>query len=336
MALSLNLSLSARKNIIKWLENLRNDGVGIKQSAISFFDQGNNYKSVARKELFNNIGELIIDAIRNSGQSIALTPTGRYAISASKLKKVKPEHFNDKLKEWAIDENLDKISFSDPFTVGKLTQLDKEGKLENFDHIKIFEKFGKFRNIPAMEWLIKKYGADNYPWDSMNKDSNFTGNIVQSILYDDVDEKIINEKVLDLYMKYAIMRPSNIAERPTIPPAWIIAKNNDSIIKKLVPYLGFSKDVIEDSVISELRAFFPEKKDIFLNNIAFTDDEWEKLARGLINSVDNRGVDIWENLIIALMEKSNKFTEVLSKETDWKYYEDVLKLLPEVRAIFIF
>jgi len=335
MALSLNLSLSARKNIMKWLEKLREDGIGIKQSAISFFDQGNNYKSIARKELFNKTSEMIIDAIRNSGQSISSTPTGRYAISAAKLKKVKPEHFSDELKEWAIDEDLNEISFSSPFTVGKLTQLDKEGKLENFDHIKIFEEFGKFRNIPAMEWLIKKYGADNYPWNTF-EDGGFKGRIVQKILYDNLDEKIINEEILDLYMKYAIIRPSNIAEHQTIPPVWIIAENNDKIIKKLVRYIGFSEDTTGDSLIGELASFFPDKKDIFLDNITFIDNEWEELAKGLVKRVDNRGLGMWEDLVIALMEKSDKFKEVLTKETDWEYYEDVLKLLPEVREIFIF
>jgi len=50
----LSLPLSARKNIVLWLESYRDRGLGVKQSAISYFDDGNSYPTPRydRSQLF--------------------------------------------------------------------------------------------------------------------------------------------------------------------------------------------------------------------------------------------------------------------------------------------
>jgi len=86
----LALPLSARLNVVDWLETFRESyGMSLKQETIDIFDAGNDYNSNSKIEQFNKYVDILITALKKNGANVTKTQLGRYSLNKKMLDSLK-------------------------------------------------------------------------------------------------------------------------------------------------------------------------------------------------------------------------------------------------------
>lgn len=323
------LPLSARKNIVSWLESYRDRGLSIKQSAISFFDAGNSYTSIAKKKDFNKKVEWIVSSLENAGITVKKTPKGRYSITSKMLSKITPEDLDSEFKKWAFSDDSIGIDFADKNITPTLQKLYDSGHLDEFNDVKIFQAFAKNGNIPALRWLVKTFGVDNYPYTNKKIEETL-------IIEFTSDDFKVHEDILDFYIESGIINGKRDGNK-NYPPLWQLARSkNENVVKKILPFVNIPADTNINLIISEINKMLPKFENVLNKYLNFNENDWKVIVDGLM-TLDDR-VDFESQLadfFICLMHYP-EFKKLILEKKDFVYYENILNTLPEVREIFIF
>lgn len=322
----LALPLSGRKNIVDWLNTFRTSGLGLKQSALDSFDQGNNYTSNAKIDEFNKKVEILVKSMKAAGIDIGATPKGRYSITARMLKSFTPPMFSDALKNLFFDPELAKVDFADKNAPKVLEELYTQNKRVELDNMETYQAFADHDNIPAIEWLIKTYGAKNYRFMYTAALDAFLTLVSKSALGED--------KIIDMYIANGVIGISlDFDSHPFV----LDKLKNLSIptLKRIIPLIKFRE---EDGKISyylfNMLDSYQKVDDSLISLFPISDKNWMHLVNHTIDFVGE--IKKYEHLLLAFIKYAPYYLEEMLKHSEWRLYEEFLGLLPEVRDIFIF
>ena len=327
--IQMDLPLSGRLNIVKWLEGFRHSGYGLKQAAIDYFDQGNDYNTNAKVTDFNKTVKIFVDSMKIAGLVAGDTPRGRYSITSKMLEKFKYEHISDKLKAFLFDSDLATVKFDDSNAAKVMEALYQKNKNIEFNNLVYFENFAVKGNVSAMLWLVEKYGTKNY---SLN------GNKMGGIFTDMIENTNFGEdKTVDFFIKTGILKETLDYKTDDYPSFLMRTKLSKSGFEKILPLTNFN----ESRFLSSYSTFD------FLNRLHLVDpsllklcnitkDSWIEFADYTIGKISVSDFKNYESFIRALIETSPLLLEYFLTRTGWSAYNKFLELIPGVRDIFIF
>lgn len=327
--IQMDLPLSGRLNIVKWLEGFRHSGYGLKQSAIDYFDQGNDYNTNAKVTEFNKTVKMFVDSMKNAGLVAGDTPRGRYSITSKMLEKFKYDHLSDKLKAFLFDSDLATVKFDDSNAASVMEVLYKNNKNIEFDNLVYFENFALKGNVTAMLWLVKKYGTKKYNLNGIKMGGIFNGMIENS--------KFGEDKTVDFFIKTGILKETLDYKVGDYPAFLMRLKLSKDSFEKVLPLTNFN----ESRFLSSYSTFD------FLNRLHLVDPSLLKLCNitkeGWISFIDYTVNKIhvsdfkdYESFIRALIETSPDILQNFLSRTSWSAYDKFLELIPGVKEIFIF
>lgn len=325
----MDLPLSGRLNIVKWLENFRHSGYGLKQSAIDYFDQGNDYNTNAKVTEFNKTVKIFVDSLKNAGLVAGDTPRGRYSITSKMLEKLKYEHLSDKLKAFLFDEDLAKVKFDDPNADKTMAILYAKNKNIEFNNRSYFENFAKMGNVKALQWLVDTYGIKNY---------ELNGNKMGQIFRDMIENpKMGEDKTIGFFISTGIMADSLNYGYDDYPAFLMRMDISKSGFEKILPFANFS----ESRFLSSYSTFdflnkLHKKDPSLLKLCKISPDGWTSFIEYVIGKIDSHEFEGYKTFILALMEVSPSIIQQLIESTGWSAYDKFLELIPGVRDIFIF
>jgi len=317
------LPLSGRLNVIKWLESFRNSGNGLNQDALNIFDTGNNYTNNAKINFFNRKVKIIIDALEINGIEIKKTPKGRYSLTLKTLSKLTLDKFTKKLSDFVFDENIADIDFRDKKNiVPLLNKLYKEGKIDGFKSLHIFKAFASYGNIPALEWLVKKYGIKNY---DITQNTN--------LMFFLTEFKNFESELIDFYINSGILKEGfDLMENLTLFNE--ITNLSEEGIKKVLKLIKLEPG--DEFCFNYLYNYYKTDPKL-LNYFSFDKNDWDILAQSTITYIGNdyRLFNTYKSYLEYLIKTSNIFFEsiILKK---WKFSDDIINFVPSVKDIFFF
>jgi len=319
----MSLPLSGRLNIVKWLETFRNNGKGLNQSTIDFFDAGNNYVTNEKIDMFNKKVNILVKAINKAGITIKKTPRGRYSITYAMLKKIKLEDFTEELSKFVFDENLVGIQYDDKNITKTLSKLYKENKLIGFDNGKYFKIFADYGNIPALEWLVKTYGIVKY-----DINSNYMVDVILTPSPYDAD-------IIKLCIKHNILKFDSelFSFLENFKKVFLLSPE---AIKQIIPLINIQDDQWYGNTFF-LKYIFEYNED-YLKLIKADEDGWYKIAEYYTNYISGHKVKYLQHsdCVGALMTLYPSFLKRILELTEWPFYNDIFEYIPEIKDIFIF
>lgn len=325
----LDLPLSGRQNIIKWIESFSNSGMGLNESTLDLFDAGNNYTSNAKVDDFNKKVGILVRAFKSIGMPIKRTPKGRYSITFAMLKKLTLNNMTDELKDFIFDESLSELKFDDKNADKVMAKLKSEGK--DFSSFRYFNRFLETQNLIAIDWLVKnyKYTLRHSPLEEAVR------------FFAEKNNHDIVDNLIDIYIKNGLISKNEfIKGKWYYHPNWFRKNISELSLRKLIKFITLPnslRDFPSTNMFNGVKSGYFDIKNDLLNNLTFSDDEWKKMAGACKQIIsDKKSFREYETYIKKLMELSDVFTQELINSTDWSAYTEFLSLIPEIKDIFIF
>jgi len=340
---SLAIPISARTNIVSWLENFRNSGVGLlKQTTLDFFDKGNEYNTNAKVDAFNDKVEIIAKALRANGENVEVSlKGGRYSITLAMLNRLKLENFTPELKALVFDSDGVGLKYDSPDAVKIMDDIHKKGKNwsaihTELNHINNFKEFAKHGNLTALQWLIDKYGVEHYLRSETQFDESF------NILVAGTSEKtavdfFISSGLIPTALDFVNLDAFLFFTMSTLMRTFF--NLSEDSIKKILPFVKFynntkiGKDVLNFFELLSVKHQNPE-----LFKLVILDAD---IISGLVEAIkskhdDPRVFSGHADFINCLITAYPSMLELFLASNEWECYDNVLELFPEVHDLFIF
>ncbi len=326
----MDLPLSGRLNIVKWMEdNFRHSGYGLKQSAVDFFNQGNNYNTNALVTEFNKVTKMFVASMKNAGLVAGDTPKGRYSVTASMLAKFKYEHLSDKLKAFMFDADLATVKFDDPNADKAMEKVYFKNKKAEFDNYEYFVNFAKKGNLKAMSWLVSAYGPKHY---------NLNGNTLSSLFDEMMKNPAIGEmKTIDFFLSNGVLKLSLDYKDDDYPALLMKTSLSEEGYKKILPLVNFTESrFLSQYTLHDFMANLSLISPDLLKLCKMDIDAWINLVDYSMGRISKKEFSDFKPYIQALMAVDPEIFNHFLNSTDWPAHEKFLELIPEVRDIFIF
>lgn len=328
--IQLDLPFSGRLNIVKWMnDNFRHGGYGLKQSAVDFFDQGNDYNTNAKVTEFNKVVKMFVDSMKTAGLVAGDTPRGRYAITSKMLEKFKYEHLSDKLKDFMFDSDLSTVKFDDPNADKAMELVYKKNKNVEFNNYVYFVNFAAKANIKALNWLVNTYGQKHY---------NLNSHTMAAVFIDMMKHGAIGEKkTIEFFISNGILKMSLNYRGDDYPSLLMKTHFSKDGYSDILPLVNFkesrflSQYTLHD-FMANLSLISPDLLKLCDMNI----DDWIELVDYSIGRISNSDFSDFKPYIIALMNIDPQILQHLVNSTNWSAHDKFLELIPEIRDIFIF
>lgn len=328
----LALPISARLNIVEWLEKLqtsRDYGFSLKQSTIDIFDKGNEYNSNIKIDEFNSYVEIIIDALKKNGIDVPKTNLGRYSLNKIMLDSLKIENFTQELKDFVFDKNLTMLNLDDKKIVTYLDKIFKEEKTEYIfknkkNQSRYFGLFAKHENLPAIKWLIEKCGVENF--DLKNSEMMINFKILQN--------KIGDDAVVDFFISTGIITHSLKSKNCV----YVLIDLNRLLTKKskdkLISFLEFTDEHKGSDMLYVLTHLVVlDKMPEAVKIVDLSENEIMKIVEHVATLTENQ-YDTYESTIRELMYTYPTFIKKLLSYGDLEFSKKLINSIPEL-SIFM-
>lgn len=328
--IQMDLPFSGRLNIVNWMEdNFRHGGYGLKQAAVDYFDQGNNYNNNAAVTEFNKVTKMFVDSMKTAGLVAGKTPSGRYSVTTKMLGKFKYEHLSDKLKAFMFDPDLATVKFDDPNADKAMEKVYFKNKNVEFNNHEYFVNFAKKANLKAMSWLISVYGPKHY---------NLNGNKLSEVFDNMIKNPAIGEKkTIDFFITNGVLKLTLNYGGDDYPTLLMKTQLSKDGYTSILPLVNFKESrFLSNYFLFDFMHELSENSPDLLKLCELDMDGWVELIEFSKDKISKSEFAEYEKYIQALIAVNQDILQHFLQSTDWDAYEEFLGLIPEVKDIFIF